>query len=507
VTMYSPDRRTFLAASATALVGLSLPAEAIQSQDLTGLSLARASRLLRSKAVSSVQLTQACLDRIDKYNATLNAFITVTAEQALTTAREMDDAWRRGNWRGPLHGIPVALKDNMDTAGIRTTAGSKLFKDRVPSEDAEIVRRLKRAGAVILGKTNLHEFAYGGSSSVSYFGPVRNPWALDRVPGGSSGGSAAAIAADLCFGAVGTDTAGSIRMPASYCGIVGLKPTYGRVSNRGVIPLSWTLDHVGPLCKTAEDAAQLLAVIAGFDTSDPTSADVPSADYVRALRTRSASVRLGIPDAGLFAGLDPEVETAVNSAVTVLRRLTTSTKDVTLPSVGSLLPQIMGPEAYAYHSRWLAESPGKYQPQTRERLVGLAVSVTQEQYVAARRQCDLLRREVKNVFATVDVLVTPTVTGLPSMTEPIEQSAGLDPGRTRNTAPFDVLGLPVISVPCGFTSSGLPIGLQIIGAPFAEATVLAVARAYEEATDWHTRRPPGDFRPASREIKQERTSA
>ncbi len=489
MTLHFPDRRKFLATSASALVGLSLRPVPAPSQDLTGLSLTRASQLLRNKAVSSVQLTQACLDRIDTYNATLNAFITVTAEQALTTAREMDAAWRRGNWRGPLHGIPIALKDNMDTAGIRTTAGSELFKDRVPSEDAEIVQRLKRAGAIILGKTNLHEFAYGGSSSVSYFGPVRNPWALDRVPGGSSGGSAAAIAADLCFGAFGTDTAGSVRIPASYCGIVGLKPTYGRVSNRGVIPLSWTLDHVGPLCKTVEDAALLLAAIAGFDSSDPTSADVPIPDYRRALRTRSASLRLGVPRAGFFDNLDPEVETAVNNAIDVLRTLTANVTEVTLPSVGNLLRQILGPEAYAYHSRWLSESAEKYQPQTRERLVEFASAVTQEQYVEARRQCDLLRREIRKIFATVDVLVTPTMAGPPSMTEPIELSASLDPGRTRNTWPFDVLGLPAISVPCGFTSSGLPIGLQIIGAPFAETTVLAMARAYETTTDWHSRRP------------------
>src|SRR6266571_3682407 len=288
MTLHSPDRRKFLAASASAVVGLSLRPVPAQSQDLTGLSLTRASQLLRNKAVSSVQLTQACLDRIDTYNATLNAFITVTVEQALTTAREMDAAWRRGNWRGPLHGIPIALKDNMDTAGIRTTAGSELFKDRVPSEDAEIVQRLKRAGAIILGKTNLHEFAYGGSSSVSYFGPVRNPWALDHVPGGSSGGSAAAVAADLCFGAFGTDTAGSVRIPASYCGIVGLKPTYGRVSSRGVIPLSWTLDHVGPLCKTVEDTALLLGAISGFDALDPTSVDAPVPDYRSAFKMQSS---------------------------------------------------------------------------------------------------------------------------------------------------------------------------------------------------------------------------
>src|SRR5262249_37938500 len=207
--------------------------------------------------------------RIERYNPALNAFITVTADQAITTARTMEAEQQRGKWRGPLHGIPIALKDNIDTAGIRTTAASELFKDRIPSTDAEVVQRLKNAGAILIGKTNLHEFAYGGTSSISYFGPVHNPWALNRVPGGSSGGSAAAVATVLCFGALGTDTAGSLRIPASYCGIVGFKPTYGRVSKRGVVPLSWTLDHVGPLSRTVEDVALLLSVIAGYDELDP----------------------------------------------------------------------------------------------------------------------------------------------------------------------------------------------------------------------------------------------
>src|SRR5712692_3420565 len=215
----------------------------------------------------------------------------------------MEAEQQRGKWRGPLHGIPIALKDNIDTAGVRTTGASELFKDRVPSEDAEVVQRLKNAGAILLGKTNLHEFAYGGTSSITYFKPVHNPWALDRIPGGSSGGSAAATAADLCFGSLCTDTAGSVRIPASYCGIVGFKPTYGRVSNRGVVPLSFTLDHVGPLCKTVEDAALLLGVIAGFDELDPTTVDAPVPDYSRALKMPAAKLRLGVPRTPFFDNL------------------------------------------------------------------------------------------------------------------------------------------------------------------------------------------------------------
>jgi aspartyl-tRNA(Asn)/glutamyl-tRNA(Gln) amidotransferase subunit A len=224
--------------------------------------------------------------------------------------------------RGPLHGIPIALKDNIDTAGTRTTAASELFKDRIPSEDAEVVRRLKNAGAILIGKTNLHEFAYGGSSSISYFGPVHNPWALDRIPGGSSGGSAAATAAALCFGSLGTDTAGSIRIPASYCGIVGFKPTYGRVSNRGVVPLSWTLDHVGPLCRTVEDAALMLSVVAGFGELDPSTVETPPPDYSSAFKMQASKLHLGIPRARFFDALDPETAKAVDTAIEVLRKLT-----------------------------------------------------------------------------------------------------------------------------------------------------------------------------------------
>jgi aspartyl-tRNA(Asn)/glutamyl-tRNA(Gln) amidotransferase subunit A len=386
------------------------------------------------------------------------------------------------------NGIPIALKDNIDTAGIRTTAASELFKDRVPSEDAKVVRRLKNAGAILLGKTNLHEFALGGTSSVSYFQPVHNPWALDRIPGGSSGGSAAAVAAGLCFGSLGTDTAGSIRIPACYCGAVGFKPTYGRVSNRGVVPDSWTLDHVGPLCRTVEDAALMLGVIAGYDPLDTTTVNTPVFDYNRAFKMRVSKLRLGVPRTPFFDGLDPEIAKAVAAAVEVLRTLTAAVGEATLPPAPfvELLMRVQSVEAYAYHSQWIGESPEKYQPVTRRRLIQNAADVTLPAYVQARRELDLLRRGISKVFATVDLLIMPTV---PS--PPVTIAQGADPTvvSIRNTSPFDVVGLPAISVPCGFTTSGLPIGLQIVGAPFAESTVLAIAHAYEQATDWHSRHP------------------
>jgi aspartyl-tRNA(Asn)/glutamyl-tRNA(Gln) amidotransferase subunit A len=474
---------------------LALQPVAAQPRQSEAFTLKEASEHLRRRQVSAVELTEACLRQIETHNPKLNAFITVTAEQALAAAREMDAEGRRGRWRGPLHGVPIAVKDNIDTAGIRTTAASELFKDRVPSEDAEVVRRLRSAGAILIGKTNLHEFAYGGSSTVSYFGPVRNPWDPTRIPGGSSGGSAAATAASLCFGALGTDTAGSVRMPASYCGLVGFKSTYGRISNRGVVPLSWTLDHVGPLCRTVEDTALMLATIAGFDSLDPTSMDVPVPDYTRALGTRTTHLRVAIPRKPFFENLDAEIEEAVNAALGVLRSLTSSVQDVELPVIAPIGTSpihrvIMGSEAMEYHSQWLAASPEKYQAPTRARLVAFSSSVTRSDYVRARHQCDSLRREIRKVFGQADLLVTPTVAGAPSTIEPLSQHADLDAGRTRNVWPFDVYGLPAMTLPCGFTMAGLPIGLQIIGAPFAESTVLALASAYEKATEWHKRRPP-----------------
>jgi aspartyl-tRNA(Asn)/glutamyl-tRNA(Gln) amidotransferase subunit A len=484
------SRRSFLVAATIAAAGAALNPAFGESQDLASLTLREASKLLRRKSASPVDLTQACLKRIEAYNPALNAFITVTKDQAMEAARAMEAEQQRGNWRGSLHGIPIALKDNIDTVGIRTTAASELFKDRVPSEDAEVVRRLKNAGAILLGKTNLHEFAYGGSSSVSYFGPVHNPWALDRVPGGSSGGSAAATSAALCFGSLGTDTAGSVRIPACYCGVVGFKPTYGRVSNRGVIPLSWSLDHVGPLCRTVEDAALMLDVIAGYDELDSSTIATPVPDYRSALKMQTSKLRLGIPRTPFFDGLDPEIAKTIDAAIVVLRKLTATVDDFKLPSadlsMDEIYSKVRSVEAYAYHAKWIAESPDKYQAVTRTRIIQNATDVKAPAYAEARRQLDLLRRKIKKIFASVDLLITPTLPSLPVL---ISEGANPSAVSIRNTSPFDVLGLPAISVPCGLTAAGLPVGLQIVGAPFAESTVLALAHAYERETEWHRMHP------------------
>jgi len=501
------SRREFVAtglaaaAAASPLSALSEQSESkgpasAQSRDLTTLTLRQASDLVRRHDVSPVELTEACVARIERHDRAINAFITVTREQALATAHEMEMELRRGNRRGPLHGIPIALKDNIDTAGIKTTAASGVFKDRVPSEDAEVVVRLKKAGAVLVGKLNLHEFALGGTSAVTYFGPVHNPWALDRVSGGSSGGSAAAIASDMCFGTLGTDTGGSIRIPASLCGIVGFKPTYGRVSTRGVIPMAWTLDHVGPMCKTVDDAALMLAVIAGYDTLDPTSMDAPVADYSRAIRTPTAKLRVGVARAPFFDNLNPEVAKAVEAALDVIRKLTAGVADVQVPGAGNIT-DVWNSEIYAYHEPWITKSPELYQAATRTLIQG-AAKTSAATYAQARRQVDMVRREITKVFSSVDLLITPTQRGVapPIAPTPAAANAGrgnVPPGGGAggliNTAAFDVYGLPTISVPCGFSESGLPIGLQISGAPFAESTVLALAHAYEQATEWHRRRP------------------
>jgi aspartyl-tRNA(Asn)/glutamyl-tRNA(Gln) amidotransferase subunit A len=464
------SRRSFVA-TAIGAATLAAGSSWAEASDLTGLTLKKAGELLRSKAVSPVELTRVCLQRIEKYNPLINAFITITADSALATAKEMEEEARKGKWRGPLHGIPIALKDNIDTAGIRTTGASELFKDRVPAEDAVVAKKLKDAGAILLGKLNMHEFAYGPTSAISYFGPVHNPWALARISGGSSGGSAAAIAADLCFGTLGTDTGGSIRIPSSHCGVVGFMPTYGRVSNRGVIPMAWTLDHVGPICKAVEDAALLLGVIAGYDASDPTTVDLPVPNYSRAFKLETSKLRVGVPRGSFFDNLDPEYAKAIEAAIAVLRELTASVKDVQLPDAPAA-PVIWGPETYAYHAKWLKESPEKYQTATRELMIR-ADDIKPEAYAYARRQTDLVRREIEKVFSDVDLLVTPTMKSPPGLiaaslnqaAPPVTGPRGTEPITSPGT--FDVYGIPAISLPCGFTSSGLPIGLQISGAHFS----------------------------------------
>jgi len=440
---------------------------------------------LRRKEISPAELTRACLDRIEKLNPTLNAFITVTDESALAEARAAEIEIARGEWRGPLHGIPIAIKDLIDTAGTRTTAASAVFERRVPTEDAEVVKRLRRAGAVILGKNNLHEFAYGGSSLVSFFGDVHNPWNAAHIAGGSSGGSAAAVAAGLCYAAIGTDTAGSIREPAALCGCVGIKPTYGRVSARGVIPLAWSLDHVGPLAATVGDAAAVLQAIAGYDPLDVGSADVPASDYVSALREGTKTLRVGIPRAHFYDDLDDEIRAAMEKALAVIATLVGEVREMQIEVSSDRTVQAA--ESFAYHADNVARVPELYQPETLRRIRS-GEKISAAEYILRRRELDLERRRARNIFAKVDVLVTPTTPiAAPAIADLKKDPAALRPAELillRNTRPFNVCGLPAISVPCGFTKSGLPIGLQIAGPHWREDLVLRLAHAYEQAVNF-----------------------
>jgi len=469
------------------MAGLGAAAElalAAESSEPTRLTMKQASEAIRKKSVSSVELTRACLARSEKLQPVLNAYITITGDQALEQARSLDLELARGKWRGPLHGVPIALKDNIDTAGVRTTGASELFEHRVPTEDAEVARRLKSAGAVLLGKLNLHEFAYGGTSAVTHFGPVHNPWDPTLTPGGSSGGPGAAVAADMCFASIGTDTAGSIRIPASYCGIVGLKPTYGRVSIRGIIPLSWSLDHAGPMCKTVEDTAIVLNAIAGYDAKDTTTVDVPVPDYVRGLHGATSKLRLGLPRKPFFDDLSPDVGKAMDAALVTLGKLTAGAMDVSLPTPLDSFP-IIRAEAYAYHEPWITKTPELYDPPVRAAILSGA-SIKADVYARALRELAETRRNIRQAFQNVDLLVLPTMADPPFKIE-----VGLTHNvSARNTLPFDVFGIPTISIPCGFTSAGLPIGLQIAGAPWAETAVLALAQAYEQATGWREQRRP-----------------
>ncbi len=363
---------------------------------------------LRRREVSPVEVTRECLERIERLNPALNAFITVMAESALAEARRAEAEILRGEWRGALHGVPVALKDLIDMAGVRTTAASALSNDRVADHDAEVVRRLRHSGAVIVGKNNLHEFAYGGSSLVSHFGDVHNPWEVGRIAGGSSGGSAAAVAAGMVYAAIGTDTAGSIREPAALCGCVGLKPTYGRVSSRGVIPLSTSLDHVGPLAATVEDAAIVLQAIAGYDAADITSADAPVADYVSALRKEAKGMRVGVVRGYFFDDLDAEVASAMEHALRELRSLGTELRDVRLGE--NAVPTdrtVQAAESYAFHAENVAKSPEFYQAETVRRIRS-GEGITAAEYIQRRRELEEARRNIGAVFADVDVIVTPT---------------------------------------------------------------------------------------------------
>jgi aspartyl-tRNA(Asn)/glutamyl-tRNA(Gln) amidotransferase subunit A len=464
--------------------------------DLTTLTIAEASRRMLRQELSPVELTQAALERISALNPRLNAFITVLGEQAGVAAKTAEQELMSGRRRGPLHGIPIALKDLCATKGVRTTAGSKILSENIPVDDATVTCRLAEAGTILLGKLHMNEFAYGPDGDNAHYGRAHNPWDLQRITGGSSSGSGAALAASLCLGALGSDTGGSIRIPAALCGIVGIKPTYGRVSRYGLTPLSWSLDHAGPMAKTVEDVALLLQAMAGYDARDPGSAQRPVPDYAAGLSGDVRGLRMGIPREYFFDMLDPEVESAVRQAIAVLRSMGASIQEVSWPALrfvtlAALIIVLV--EASAFHETWIRTRPKDYSPDIALRLKwGLFLPASA--YLKAQRLRALLCQEGAQLWRQVDVLLTPaTMLAAPHPGETHvrmgDRQMSTREAMLRLMRPFNLTGMPAMSLPCGFTTTGWPIGLQIAGKPFDEATVLRVAHAYEQQTDWHRRQP------------------
>ena len=465
--------------------------------ELCYMSAGQLSRLVQAKEVSPVEIVEAHLARIDTTEPVLNSFITLLPEEARTAARRAETEIQAGNYRGPLHGIPVGLKDLFNTAGVRTTSGSRIFDNFIPNEDCTVAARFLRAGAVLLGKLNMHPFAYGPTGENSDYGHMHNPWDPELVAGGSSGGSGSAAAAGQCAITMGSDTGGSIRIPAALCGIVGFKPTYGLVSRYGLTPLSWSLDHPGPMTRTVEDAALAMNVIAGHDPRDVASAQVETPDFTTALSGGVRGLRIGVPKEYFEAPLDPEVGQAVRDAIDVLANLGAAVTEVSFPMFpdsNAISTAILMAEAAACHRDLLSTDGDKMYPSVRLRLeAGLFISAAD--YLRAQQARSLFDREVRRLLEQVDLLAGPTepVTApklLATQVQAGEHTMGTVPALTQYTRAYNITGSPAVSVPCGFSDSGLPIALQLAGRPFDDVTVLGAAHAYEQATDWRQRRPP-----------------
>jgi aspartyl-tRNA(Asn)/glutamyl-tRNA(Gln) amidotransferase subunit A len=457
------------------------------------LPLREVSAALRKKTLSPVALTQAALDRIAADEPRLNAYVRLTRDQALAAARQAEREIMDGQWRGELHGVPVAVKDLYDIKGLPTTCSSRVRHDHVARGDSACVERLRAAGAVIVGMTHTHEFAYGIITPTT-----GNPWNVEHIPGGSSGGSGATVAARGCFMAMGTDTGGSIRIPAALCGTVGLKPTYGRVSRFGIASLSWSLDHAGPLARTVGDCAVSLGVLAGYDPRDPGSADVPVDDYLSTLEAGVSGLRIGVPKNFFFERVEPLVEERVRQAIEELGRAGARLVDVEIPMADMISPVEFGlclPEAAAYHRETLRTRASLYEPDVLTMLqAGMIVPAVD--YIAAQRQRNLIQAAWRGLFEQIDVLIGPSVTavaprrGQESITWPDGTVEPTSSVFVRLSAPANVTGLPSISVPCGYGREGLPVAFQVIGRPFDEACILRVARTYERAFARADQEPP-----------------
>jgi aspartyl-tRNA(Asn)/glutamyl-tRNA(Gln) amidotransferase subunit A len=473
------------------LPGLAATSE-IPDLDLKGVSEA-----IHAKRISSVEATEAYLQRIERHNAVLQAYITVTPEMALEQARRADAELAQGQSRGPLHGVPIALKDLIAVAGVRMTGGSQVLANHVPTENSPISDKLVEAGAVILGKLSMHEFAFGraatdGSMETGPFPTGRNPWNVERITAGSSSGSGAAAAAGLCAGALGSDTGGSIRGPAAMCGLIGHKPTYGLVTRRGCLPQCWSLDHVGPMTRSAWDAAVMLQVIAGHDPGDGSTSQARPSSFTRELEAGVRGMRFGLPRRFYveWPGLHPDVRTAAFAAFAELERQGATIVDVDAPTLDQAqgIWGAMLSEMYEYHRDTIREHPERYRTPTRLLMLASALCSAHD-LVRAQRLRARLAREIRDILQTVDAIVFPgqsePATPFPADPNPTE----LVRAASRYTNVWNLVGLPACVVPSGFSGDGLPVSIQIVGRPFDDATVLRVARAYERATPWHTRRP------------------
>ena len=467
--------------------------------DLCQLTISELAPKIKAREISPVELTEAALARADRLQPTLNSFITILHDQARSQAKEQEEALMRGEYRGPLHGIPVGIKDNIAIAGIRCTVGSKVLADHVPAEDALVVTRCKEAGAIILGKENLEEFAAGPTSNNLHYGAVHNPWNLDHIPGGSSGGGGANVASCVTYASLGSDLGGSVRGPANFCGVVGLKQTFGRVSQRGLMVTSFNGDHIGPMTRSVSDCALMLQVIAGYDPLDPSTVPVPVPDFSEFLGQTLSGLKMGIPTNYYFDMLDPEVEAAVRKAIDTLVELGAEVRDVSLPSMeyaGALRIAGMA-DSVVTHEPYLESSREDYGPTVLYRTLA-GQFVLGRDYSKALKVQRIIKEEYAQVLQDVDFLVTPSA---PVAAWRIDSEtvniAGTDypvrgPGAgmtSRCTSPSNAAGLPAMSVPCGFTQAGLPIGVQLIGRPFEEPLLLRVAHGYEAVSPSRGRRP------------------
>lgn len=449
------------------------------------LSLAEISKFIQEKQVSPVELTSACLERINRLNPKLNAFITILEDEALDQAKKLEQELLDGHLRGPLHGIPIGLKDLINTSGIRTTMGSQIYKDYIPETNATVVDYLRKAGAVITGKLNTHEFAYGPSGDVSFFGPVRNPYDPTRMTGGSSSGSGAAVSTAMAFAALGTDTGGSIRIPSSACGIIGMKPTFGRVSKYGVFPLGYTLDHVGPMTRTTEDNAIMLNHLVGFDARDPYSLNEPKEDFTRLIGRSVKDMVIGVPDRFYYEHIDDSVRKSIEEAIRAFENLGMKIQPVSIDLSQASWAQLMTVrgEAYAIHLEHL-DRADQFQPEVRSRLE-LSKDTPAYEYVKAQQ----LRHEIRQSFLTaleqVDVLIAPALPILPPVIGERETDIHGYKEPTfasllRLNGPTNLTGLPSLALPSGFSASGLPIGMQLIGKPLHEAKLYQIGYAFEQ---------------------------